>query len=102
MILILMTLSTKRKIMTHNDDIWDFGFTAVTEDELDAVQVTHHKLKETEEGAQAIQQKLDKLYSAIQPLLHNLKANPEKEYIWWPERQQKVEEFEAYISAIYK
>ena len=73
---------------------FDFGFTAVTEDELEAVQ----KTKATAEGAQ---EKLDKLYNAISPLLTNLKKNPEKEYILWPNRLKKVEEFEDYIQKIY-
>ena len=78
-----------------SDDLdFDFGFTAVTEDEFEAVQ----KTKTTAEGAQ---DKLDKLYNAITPLLTNLKKNPEKEYILWPNRLKKVEEFEDYIQKIY-
>ena len=48
------------------------------------------------------QDKLDKLYNAITPLLNNLKANPEKEYIKWPNRVDKVEAFEGQILKIYK
>ena len=73
---------------------FDFGFTAVTEDELETVQ----KTKVSAEGAQ---DKLEKLYNAIIPLLTNLKKNPEKEYILWPNRLKKVEEFEDYIQQIY-
>jgi|TARA_Y100000992_G_scaffold188943_1_gene127954 hypothetical protein len=73
---------------------FDFGFTAVTEDELEAVQ----KTKVSAEGAQ---EKLDKLYNAITPLLTNLKKNPEKEYILWPNRLEKVEAFEDHIQKIY-
>ena len=74
---------------------FDFGFTAVTEDELEAVQ----KTKVSAEGAQ---EKLDKLYNAITQLLTNLKKNPEKEYILWPNRLEKVEQFEDLIQKIYK
>ena len=31
----------------------------------------------------------------------NLKKNPEKEYILWPNRLNKVEEFETMITRIY-
>jgi hypothetical protein len=48
------------------------------------------------------QDRLDNLYNAIQPLLTNLKKNPEKEYILWPNRLDKIEEFETYIQNIYK
>ena len=45
---------------------------------------------------------LEKLYHSIQPLLNNLKANPEKDYIYWPNRLEKVEAFENFIQEIYK
>jgi hypothetical protein len=48
------------------------------------------------------QEKLEKLFNAIQPLLNNLKQNPEKEYILWPNRLDKIEQFEDYIQGIYK
>ena len=39
------------------------------------------KPSETSSTVEATQEKLDKLFGAIQPLLNNLKANPEKELI---------------------
>ena len=84
------------------EDIFDFGFTAVDESELEAVQ----KLAATAETASStsaeVQAKIDKLYNAIIPLLNNLKKNPEKEYILWPNRIEKVEQFEDYLYKIYK
>jgi hypothetical protein len=83
-------------------DIFDFGFTAVDEDELQAVQAATTAAKEVQEEAGEIQERLDKLYNAFIPLLNNLKKNPEKEYILWPNRLQKIEEFETFINGIYK
>jgi len=80
-----------------NEPIFDFGFTAVTEQELDVVQ----KAQQTEAVAQTTQEKIDKLFNAIQPLLNNLKQNPSKEYIYWPNRLEKVEQFETYLQSIY-
>jgi hypothetical protein len=82
-------------------DIFDFGFTAVDEDELSAVQATAQEALDASQAALSTQEKLDKLYNAITPLLNNLKANPEKEYILWPNRLAKVEQFEAYLQKIY-
>jgi hypothetical protein len=82
-------------------DIFDFGFTAVDEDELSAVQETAQEALDASQAALSTQEKLDKLYNAITPLLNNLKANPEKEYILWPNRLAKVEQFEAYLQKIY-
>ena len=74
-----------------SDDIFDFGFTAVDEEELEAVQTkTENQIKlekENENLSSSLsecQQRLDKIYRAMQPLLENLKANPEKDYIYWP------------------
>ena len=84
-----------------DDDLFDFGFTAVDEDELQAVQQTAALASDAEQNAQTTQEKLDKLYNSIIPLLTNLKKNPEKEYILWPNRLAKVEEFESRLQAIY-
>jgi len=83
------------------DEIFDFGFTLVDEEELEAVQVQSVTLNQTEKTLVDAQDKLDRLYNAIQPLLNNLKALPEKEYIKWPDRSAKVEAFSDYIDTIY-
>tara|TARA_B100001057_G_scaffold399701_1_gene410668 strand:+ start:485 stop:745 length:261 start_codon:yes stop_codon:yes gene_type:complete len=83
-------------------DIFDFGFTAVTEDELDAVQYAVQSQAGTEENLEVLQEKVDKLYNAMIPLLSNLKKNPEKDYIHWPNRLSKVESFETHLTKIYK
>ncbi len=75
--------------------MFDFGFTAVDEDELEAVQ----KVSAT---ASSAEERLNNLYNAIVPLLNNLKANPEKDYILWPNRLSKVEQFEDHLQNICK
>lgn len=83
-------------------DIFDFGFTAVDEDELQAVQKTQQVAEDAKLASVTYQERLDKLYNAIVPLLNNLKKNPEKEYILWPNRLEKVEQFETHLQSIYK
>jgi len=85
-----------------SEDFFDFGFTAVDEDELEAVQKVAKKAEASQTEASSAQERLDKLYNAITPLLNNLKKNPEKEYILWPNRLEKVEQFEDHIQKIYK
>lgn len=75
--------------------MFDFGFTAVDEDELEAVQKVSVAAESTED-------RLHNLYNAIIPLLNNLKQNPEKDYILWPNRLEKVEQFESHLQSIYK
>ena len=80
---------------------FDFGFTAVDEDELEAVQQTQASAENVKARASKLEGKVDKLYNAITPLLANLKKNPEKEYILWPDRLKKVEAFETHLQKIY-
>jgi hypothetical protein len=83
-------------------DDFDFGFTAVDENELEAVQQSQKQVEMLGTGVEVTQEKLDKLYNAVIPLLNNLKKNPEKEYILWPDRLSKVEAFENHLTKIYK
>jgi hypothetical protein len=82
--------------------MFDFGFTAVDEDELESVRELKSSIETSGAVAQDTEEKLNNLYNAILPLLSNLKANPEKDYIYWPNRTEKVEEFEDIISKIIK
>lgn len=84
------------------DTIFDFGFTAVDEEELESVQATVRQLEDTSTTLEDLQERIDSLYNAIQPLLNNLKANPEKEYILWPNRLEKVEQFSDLLDNIYQ
>jgi hypothetical protein len=88
--------------MDMSDDFFDFGFTAVDESELQAVQDAQKAIGDVSVAATTSQEKLDKLYNAITPLLNNLKKNPEKEYILWPNRIDKVEAFEEHLLKIYR
>ena len=47
---------------------FDFGFTAVDEDELEAVQKVTKKAEASQTEATSVQDKLDKLYNAIVPI----------------------------------
>jgi hypothetical protein len=84
------------------DDIFDFGFTVVNEDELEVAQKATKTATAATATAKSTGDKLNKLYNAIIPLLTNLKANPEKDYILWPKRLEKVEAFEDMLQKIYK
>jgi hypothetical protein len=70
-----------------NDFEHDFGFTTVSEEEL---------IKPNEE----LNSQLQSLYNAIIPLLKNLMADPEKEYILWPNRTEKIKEFKTKVDLI--
>jgi hypothetical protein len=77
--------------MKDIDYNFDFGFSAVNENELEIVQ-----------SAESEKKKAEVLYAAILPLLSRLKENPEKDYIFWPNRLPKVQEFEKSLQQIMK
>ena len=85
-----------------SDELFDFGSTFANEDELEVVQQAQQTVTQTTTAVTSTQERLDKLFNAIQPLLNNLKQNPEKEYILWPNRLEKIEQFEDHIQNIYK
>ncbi len=83
-----------------SNDFFDFGFSAVDESELESFQKATAEAEEASSAASTYEEKLNKLYNAISPLLSNLKKNPEKDYIYWPDRLDKVEKFEDHINKI--
>ena len=81
---------------------FDFGFTAVNEEDLDAVQEVTTQVATTKGEVEALQSKLTQLRHAIEPLLKNLELNPEKAYIHWPDRTTKVKAFRSRLDSIQK
>jgi hypothetical protein len=76
----------------------DFGFSLVSEAELKK----HEEMlkKKVEEQSKIVvktaldnQAKLQELRDMIMPLLNNLAADPDKEYILWPKRAEKIQAF---------
>jgi len=76
----------------------DFGFSLVSEKELKA----HEELlkKKVEEQSKIVvktaldnQAKLEGLRDMIMPLLINLAKDPDKTYILWPDRSDKIKSF---------
>lgn len=92
-----------KQVISLDDD--DFGFSAVSEDELKVLekelqqQVTE-KSKEIEEIEKTYKGKLEQLYRAVLPLLQNLAKDSDKEYIYWPNRTQKMQQFIKKVEAI--
>ena len=85
-----------------SNDFFDFGFSAVNLDELDVLQEKEQQIQKASGEAGELQQRLDRLYQQIQPLLNNLKKDADKrEYIYWPDRALKIEQFEAHLAKIY-
>jgi hypothetical protein len=76
----------------------DFGFSLVSEAELKK----HEEMlkKKVEEQSKIVvktamdnQMKIQGLRDMIMPLLNNLASDPDKEYILWPNRAEKIKAF---------
>lgn len=83
-----------------NDDLFDFGFTAVSEDDLQVVESSKTQVEELQEQVKNLDERAERLYNAILPLLDNLRKNPEKPYILWPDRVDKIDAFESKLADI--
>lgn len=81
---------------------FDFGFSAVTEDELKAVQEASQQVESATQSTLVLEDKINSLYNMIMPLLNNLAKNPEKDYIYWPNRLDKIEQFRDKLDEVYK
>jgi hypothetical protein len=86
--------------MTQQDD-FDFGFSAVSEEDLKAMErELERQVAAKDTASKTYEEKLTALHAMIMPLLNNLaKDDDNKEYIHWPDRQKKMK---AFISKINK
>lgn len=90
----------KEQLTVLNED-FDFGFSAMSEEELreteksliEKLDTQQAVLAATAEQAKIVDQKLKGMRDMIMPLLNNLMANPDKEYIYWPQRTEKIKSF---------
>ena len=102
------------------DEEWDFGFSAVSEEELSQREAEAEKrareaaeavIKQQQDQSDAAiseligtsqeyKRRLNLLYKTVLPLLNNLAADTDKPYIYWPDRKSKMMEFKAKIDAI--
>ena len=92
------------KIQIDLDD-HDFGFSAVSEDELKSMerqlqQQVQQKEEELSLTSKEYKDKLEALYKLIMPLLMNLQKDDNKEYIYWPDRTKKMTTFIAKVNKI--
>lgn len=63
----------------------DFGFSAVSEEEYNAV------INDTTQTAENYKKRLEELERMIIPFLRKLHTTGDKEYIYWPNRKPAIE-----------
>jgi hypothetical protein len=77
--------------MNKNDD-FDFGFSIVDQEDLMQLQVVSEAVEEHKA-------KLARMRDMIMPLLTNLIGDTSKDYIYWPNRKDKIESFIKKLNA---
>ena len=94
--------------MSKQWDGWDFGFSAVDEDELKkltgAEQETEELSKLLDEqasNAELYRDTVVQIQEMITPLINNLMLNPNKNYIYWPNRVDKMKVFKAELDKLF-
>lgn len=104
-------MRTKDEITEFEDD---FGFSLLSEDELrkreedaaaqaaiyTAETIKQEVQQELNKTTEYYKNRLNELYNAIMPLLVNLAKDDSKAYIYWPNRQEKIQKFITKIKAL--
>jgi hypothetical protein len=71
------------------DDDFDFGFSSISESDFIA-----REEKAVSNAVEGVQNKVEKMYNMVLPLLNNLAKDGETNaYIHWPNRGAKIEQF---------
>jgi hypothetical protein len=84
----------------YDDESFDFGFTTVSEQDFKIKETTVVQ-QVTKEVTEASNVKVERIYKMIMPLLLNLKKDADKnEYIYWPNRGKKIDEFVAILDKL--
>ena len=84
------------------DESFDFGFSIVDEGELEVLQEAQDTITTVSAEAATLEERLNKLYNMMMPLLNNLAKNPDKNYIYWPDRLNKIEQFRDRLDKVYQ
>lgn len=93
-----INFSIERELESLYDTENDFGFSAVSEDELKSMErQLQQQVIQTEKQltltSKEYKDRMEALYKLIMPLLINLQKDPDKEYILWPDRSKKMTAF---------
>jgi hypothetical protein len=80
-----LTLEAQNILKQYENLDDDFGFSAVSEEEYNAV------INETASTADDYKQRLEQVEKLIIPFLQKLYATSDKEYIYWPNRKPVIE-----------
>lgn len=87
---------------------FDFGFSAVSEEELKKLTGSEQETEELSKlldeqatNAELYKDTVVQIQEMITPLINNLMLNPNKNYIYWPNRIDKMKVFKAELDKLF-
>ena len=87
---------------------FDFGFSAVDEDELKKLTGSEQETEELSKlldeqatNAELYKDTVVQIQAMITPLINNLMLNQNKNYIYWPNRIDKMKVFKAELDKLF-
>lgn len=101
---------TRKSLDDAWDEEFDFGFTSIKSmSELELKQkektltnIVDEQAKKLASIEQTYKDKLGTMYRMIIPLLSNLEDKDGKEYIYWPNRNEKIAAFRQKLDKLMK
>lgn len=101
---------TRKSLDDAWDEEFDFGFTSIKSmSELELKQkektltnIVDEQAKKLASIEQTYKDKLGTMYRMIIPLLSNLEDKDGKEYIYWPNRNERIAAFRQKLDALMK
>lgn len=101
---------TRKSLDDAWDEDFDFGFTSIKSmSELELKQkektltnIVDEQAKKLASIEQTYKDKLGTMYRMIIPLLSNLEDKDGKEYIYWPNRNERIAAFRQKLDALMK
>ena len=77
----------------------DFGFTFEQSAEVDNKRIEQER-QTIPHNTHRLKSKCSEMHGMILPLLNNLKRNPDKPNIVWPDREEKINAFIAKLNSV--
>lgn len=74
------------------DEKFDFGFSILSEEELQNATNISNEIESKEQEINRLNSRLVKVKEIILPLIQNLQKEPQKNYIYWPNRTELLQE----------
>lgn len=81
-------------------DEFDFGFSAVDQEELASVTNARDETDGVRQNLTDLMDRFDRYHARVSDFIDKLCANPERDTIYWPNREERARDFLRLLTAI--